>query len=407
MHADAVYAFAWGQVGYGATFLAAYVAYFAAVDRAYTPATILGRVARGGREKEEDEEEERREVLSMTAGHTWQAVQKAALTQAENAVLMGFAPSLGDQGVYGLVSSLGSLVVRFLFAPVEDVCFTYFSKSQGQGQASTLALVVRGMALVGLAGACFAPAYAVVAVRVLYGRRWAVETEAPAVLGAYGAYVLCLAVLGVAEAYAQATARDAATLRARSRALAVLAAAGTAAQLAGVRAAGAQGLVAANCAVATARAAYALACAGAGEPGGAAGLARRCAPTAPTLAAFLASLALTLWSRDHLLRAPAAADGGGDVAWDRVAAHVAVGAACLAGVAATIVVAERTWIRDLRASASPSAHPENAAHPEEAAAGARASPAIPAASTKASAVRRRERRRPPPPRGEDRARPPT
>ena len=34
-----------------------------------------------------------------------------------------------DQGVYGLVSNLGSLVVRALFQPLEEVAFTAFSRS--------------------------------------------------------------------------------------------------------------------------------------------------------------------------------------------------------------------------------------------------------------------------------------
>lgn len=353
-HVDAVYAFAWGQVGYGATFLCAYALYFLAIDRAYGVSTLLGLSEGGG---EDDgrvrDSAEGREMMAMTRGHTWQAVQKAVLTQAENAVLVGFAPSLGEQGTYGLVSSLGSLVVRFLFAPVEDVCFTYFSKQgkPGSGGAplENLAMVVRGMALVGLAGASFAPGYAVVAIRVLYGRAWALETEAPALLGVYGGYVLCLAVLGVAEAYAQATA-SAADLRSRSRALGLLAAAGTAMQVLGVRRRGARGLVAANCAVAISRAGYAVACAGHGAPGGAAGLALRCVPSTPTLTAFLASLLLTTWSRDHVLEV-GAGGGGGDLAWDRAAAHVALGAACLGGVAATVALAERPWIRQLRAAA--------------------------------------------------------
>lgn len=37
-----------------------------------------------------------------------------------------------DQGVYGLVSGLGSIVVRTLFQPLEEAAFVAFSKEQGE-----------------------------------------------------------------------------------------------------------------------------------------------------------------------------------------------------------------------------------------------------------------------------------
>ena len=46
-------------------------------------------------------------------------------------MVMAMGQSAHDQGVYGLVASLGSLVVRTLFQPVEEAAFTAFSK-QGE-----------------------------------------------------------------------------------------------------------------------------------------------------------------------------------------------------------------------------------------------------------------------------------
>ena len=43
-------------------------------------------------------------------------------------MVMAMGQSAYDQGVYGLVSSLGSLVVRTLFQPIEEAAFTAFSK---------------------------------------------------------------------------------------------------------------------------------------------------------------------------------------------------------------------------------------------------------------------------------------
>ena len=46
-------------------------------------------------------------------------------------MVMATAQSAYDQGVYGLVTNLGSLVVRTLFQPFEEAAFTAFSKSGG------------------------------------------------------------------------------------------------------------------------------------------------------------------------------------------------------------------------------------------------------------------------------------
>jgi len=40
---------------------------------------------------------------------------------------VGLSFDLEQQGVYGLVSNLGSLIARLLFQPVEESCFAEFS----------------------------------------------------------------------------------------------------------------------------------------------------------------------------------------------------------------------------------------------------------------------------------------
>lgn len=58
-----------------------------------------------------------------------------------------------------------------------------------------LALLVRGVSLVGLLAAAFGPWYSYTLLRLAYGPKWS-ETEAPAVLGCYSTYILLLAVNG-------------------------------------------------------------------------------------------------------------------------------------------------------------------------------------------------------------------
>lgn len=59
-----------------------------------------------------------------------QAAEKLVLAEGSKMV-MAVAQSAYDQGVYGLVANLGSLVVRTLFQPFEEAAFTAFSKSGG------------------------------------------------------------------------------------------------------------------------------------------------------------------------------------------------------------------------------------------------------------------------------------
>ena len=54
------------------------------------------------------------------------------LLQTEGSkMVMALCQSSYNQGVYGLVTNLGSLVVRTIFFPVEEAAFRAFSKPSG------------------------------------------------------------------------------------------------------------------------------------------------------------------------------------------------------------------------------------------------------------------------------------
>jgi hypothetical protein len=79
-----------------------------------------------------------------------QSVVKLVLAEGSKMVLAGRG-SPEEQGVYGLASNLGSLVVRTLFQPVEEAAFLAFSRP-GQlleRSAGLLTLLVRGVTSVG------------------------------------------------------------------------------------------------------------------------------------------------------------------------------------------------------------------------------------------------------------------
>lgn len=96
------------------------------------------------------------------------------------------------QGVYGLVTNLGSLVVRTLLFPFEEASFAAFShkgsaapptKAALQRDAELLSALLQGIALVGMLCAGFGPPYASTAVQVLYPQ-WA-DTDAAQALALY------------------------------------------------------------------------------------------------------------------------------------------------------------------------------------------------------------------------------
>jgi oligosaccharide translocation protein RFT1 len=53
--------------------------------------------------------------------------EKLVLAEGSKFALVAFESSY-NQGVYGLVANLGSLLVRLLFLPVEEAAFTAFSR---------------------------------------------------------------------------------------------------------------------------------------------------------------------------------------------------------------------------------------------------------------------------------------
>ncbi|KAL4450144.1 hypothetical protein ABPG77_010813 [Micractinium sp. CCAP 211/92] len=314
------------------------------------------------------------DVLRLAGTFTLQAVEKLALAEGSKMAVAAFQGA-HDQGVYGLVNSLGSIVVRTLFQPFEEAAFVAFSKEQGQAaagpaglarQARLLAVLVRCITTVGLLAAAFGPAYSHLALLLLYGKRWA-DTEAPVALGLYSQYLVLLAANGILEAFVHSVATER-QLHANNVALVGFTAVHAGLSVAAVRSGGAAGLIAADAANMALRIAYCLRFAAARFAGTPAGFRpRQLLPSGATASALAASAAVTSASRlilmsdsSALLRAaarhglqlqllpPAVASAlARQPAAVLAAAHVGVGAACLAVVAATMLRHERSLVSEM------------------------------------------------------------
>lgn len=201
-------------------------------------------------------------LLRISSIFAAQACGKLLLAEGSKAVLTVSTP-LHEQGVYGLVTNLGSLVVRTLFQPYEEVAFVAFSRPpQKEGdlgireRAKLLQVLCRFICLVGCFAAAFGPAYSHLALLILYGPKWA-NTEAPNALALYSIYVALLAVNGTLEAFVHAVA-DSRSLYKANIMLVTISIVHIGLSVLGVRHAGALGLLLADAANMIIRIVYCL-----------------------------------------------------------------------------------------------------------------------------------------------------
>ncbi|BES98557.1 Rft protein [Nesidiocoris tenuis] len=153
---------------------------------------------------------------------TWsflkQGILKQVLTEGERYVMTLFTVlTFYEQGVYDVVNNLGSLAARFLFRPIEESAYFYFSQiiardkdiaEQNQYQMREAALVleqlIRTVIGLGVLAVCFGQGYSQT-VLFLYGGSSLADSIAVLLLQAHCFAVLLLAVNGTTEAYALAT----------------------------------------------------------------------------------------------------------------------------------------------------------------------------------------------------------
>ncbi|GJP68267.1 hypothetical protein CLOP_g25001 [Closterium sp. NIES-67] len=160
-------------------------------------------------------------LLRLCGAFSLQAVVKQVLGKGDEMVLVALETAY-NQGVYGLVVKLGSLVVRSVLQPFEESAFIIFARtapslaaSAGAGGgggdakagresvARVLLLAVKAVNLLGLVFVAFGPPFAFSLLALLYGPAWT-ATEAPLALACYCPYIMALALNGTTEAFVHA-----------------------------------------------------------------------------------------------------------------------------------------------------------------------------------------------------------
>ena len=137
------------------------------------------------------------------------SVQKLFLAEGEKFLTLMYLSS-ESVGKLSLVNNLGSLVLRLIYAPIEDIAFSACTQSKSKTERiKVLQSVLLVEILVGLTGLAFAVPVCQSIVYLLYGTVWSSDPELVLLLQVYVSVLLILfAANGALEAYYFAVANS-------------------------------------------------------------------------------------------------------------------------------------------------------------------------------------------------------
>ena len=132
---------------------------------------------------------------------TLSAIQKFLLTEGERIVAVSTLNS-DEMGQLGLISNLGSIVLRLLFAPMEDIAFTGLAQTKKKNDRLRIIKAIFSIQLtIGLLGVVWGPLVAHQVVHTLYGYVWSARTDLVFLLKIYCVFLLTCSANGPLEAY--------------------------------------------------------------------------------------------------------------------------------------------------------------------------------------------------------------
>ncbi|XGW27744.1 hypothetical protein V3C99_007938 [Haemonchus contortus] len=159
-----------------------------------------------------------RESLSAVGTLFAHSIVKQLMTDG-SAYVMTFTEllSLKSQAVYDAVEKVGSLVARIVLAPLEEMCFAYFSNTVNQSSkvfskntdshdtlVQNFYIVLHVACVAGIVVSVFGIPYSPLAV-YLYGGHLLYDNGGAVLLSLYCVYLSILAVNGITECFAMAT----------------------------------------------------------------------------------------------------------------------------------------------------------------------------------------------------------
>ncbi|XP_034938993.1 protein RFT1 homolog [Chelonus insularis] len=158
-------------------------------------------------------------LMTLTRGLFEQSILMQILTEGEKMIMTIFpVMSFAEQGTYDVVNNLGSLAARFIFRPIEDQGYIYFTKlvkrdkpiSQQdpeliQESIRLFSNLCSAVSSIGLIVLIFGQSYSSTLLWLYGGSKFTTEFSIT-LLRAHCLAVLLLAINGITECYANATA---------------------------------------------------------------------------------------------------------------------------------------------------------------------------------------------------------
>ena len=209
---NVLYAFAFAQVGQScatsAVYAASYYLYRKRDDdvrkkqkkrRKGTKTTTDGK-----KERSDDDEKKQRLLIDS---FLYQSYLKLALAEGEKFVLIVANSEDSVMGVFGLVSNLGSLFVRLVLQPFEEIAFVTFAASATKDKKKEkLGDILSIGVLVGTIAFFVGPFFAKDVMYFLYGKKW--MEDGTETLQAYARLILPLSINGIVEGFAHAVMNE-------------------------------------------------------------------------------------------------------------------------------------------------------------------------------------------------------
>ncbi|XP_070558753.1 man(5)GlcNAc(2)-PP-dolichol translocation protein RFT1-like isoform X2 [Ptychodera flava] len=210
-----IVAFCWSQLAFTLIYVGLYYAYFikylyTSEDESFPLKTVRDFFPRTN----PGQKWTNLTLLKLTWSFFKQGFFKQILTEGEKYVMTFFnVASFADQGLYDIITNLGSLAARFIFFPIEESGYLFFAQTLTRGvpvkeqaedavalATKVLENLLKFVFLLGMTILVFGYPYAYLLLD-LYGGSLLSSGSGPTLLSCYCVYVLLIAINGTMEAF--------------------------------------------------------------------------------------------------------------------------------------------------------------------------------------------------------------
>jgi oligosaccharide translocation protein RFT1 len=163
------------------------------------------------------------DYLTLVKAYYTQSILKQILTEGEKYLITAFSLlSFSESGIYDLVNNLGSMIARFIFLPIEDASYIYFTNTLKRGikykeqitdynkiklnsVKNYFELFLKILSLIGIVVLVFGQSYSKLLLHLYGGEKLSSNTICVNMLRFHCVYIYFLAVNGLTESFFNAT----------------------------------------------------------------------------------------------------------------------------------------------------------------------------------------------------------